>query len=122
MNPVLRAFYRGNVTPEANMPSSGSATFRGQIILIPELLPAGVSTVGNISANVEFAAKEMAFAVNAGSYNSSIRAKIIGSAFAGKDGNKSIDGVFTGSSAGEITGGYYDVSGGAVGVFGAKRQ
>ena len=120
-DPVIRAFYRGNVTPEASMPSHGSASYTGQIILLPEIMPAGVSAVGNVSANVEFAAKEMAFAINAGSYNSTLRAKIIGSAFGGKDGNKSIDGIFTGNRAEEITGGYYDAPSGVVGVFGAKQ-
>lgn len=121
-DPVLQAFYRGNVTPASAMPTSGSVLYRGQIILLPELLPNGASSVGNVSANVDFGSKGVAFAVSSGSYNSSINAAIVGSAFAGKNGSKSIDGVFTGPTAQEMTGGYYDFSGGAVGVFGAKRQ
>lgn len=121
VDPVIQAFYRGNVTPEASMPSRGSASYTGQIILLPEALPAGVNAIGSIAANVEFEAKKMAFAITSGSYNSNLRAKIIGSAFGGKDGNKSIDGIFTGNNAEEITGGYYDVPSGVVGVFGAKQ-
>lgn len=120
-DPVIQVFYRGNVTPEASMPSRGSASYTGQIILLPEVLPAGVNAIGSIAANVEFGAKEMAFAITSGSYNSNLRAKIIGSAFGGKDGNKSIDGIFTGNNAEEITGGYYDMPSGVFGVFGAKQ-
>lgn len=119
---IIRTFYRGNVTPVAAMPASGEFSYRGQMILLPALSQGRKDHLGSIAANVNFSSKRMSVAVSAENYSSEIKAEIIGSAFAGKNGNKSIDGFFTGNTAGEMTGGYYDAPAGVVGVFGAKRQ
>ena len=122
-NPVLVTYYRGKTTAEKDMPTSGTFNYRGDFIVPPELLPAGANPVGGVAATVDFGNKEayLAFAANNG-YEGDIKAEIIGSYLLGKDGNKAVDGIFSGSKAGAITGSYVDGDAKIMGVYGAIYQ
>lgn len=122
-NPVLVTYYRGKATPEKDMPTSGTFNYRGDFIVLPELLPAGANPVGGVAATVDFGNKDahLAFAANNG-YEGDIKAKIVGSYLLGKDGNKAVDGIFSGSKAGAITGSYVDGDAKIMGVYGAIYQ
>lgn len=122
-NPVLVTYYRGKTTPEKDMPTSGTFNYRGDFIVLPELLPAGTNPIGGVAATVDFGNKDahLAFAANNG-YEGGIKAKIIGSYLLGKDGNKAVEGIFSGSKAGAITGSYVDGDANIMGVYGAIYQ
>ena len=122
-NPIFVSYYRGKTTPEKDMPTSGTFNYRGDFIVLPELLPAGANPVGGAAATVDFGNKDahLAFAASNG-YEGDIKAKIVGSYLLGKDGNKIVDGIFSGSKAGAITGSYVDGDAKIMGVYGAIYQ
>ena len=122
-DPVLVTYYRGKTTAEKDMPTSGKFNYRGDFIVLPEMLPEGTSPVGAVSAVVDFGNKDAALSFAAANgYRGDINAKIIGSYLVGKDGNKAVDGIFSGSKAGAITGSYADGDAKILGVYGAIYQ
>lgn len=122
-DPVLVTYYRGKTTAEKDMPTSGKFNYRGDFIVLPEMLPEGTSPVGAVSAVVDFGNKDAALSFAAANgYRGDINAKIIGSYLVGKDGNKAVDGIFSGSKAGAITGSYTDGDAKILGVYGAIYQ
>lgn len=121
--PIFVAYYRARTTPEERMPTSGTASYRGDFIVPPDLLPAGANPVGTVAANVNFGSKDaaMTFAQPSG-YQGSIHAKVVGSLLAGKDGGKEVVGIFGGGNASELVGSYSDEAANIQGVYGAQRQ
>lgn len=122
-DPMLLAYYRGKTTPEASLPKTGIVNYQGDFITMPGTLPQGTSPIGKVAANVDFASKGAAFAfATDNGYRGNISAEIIGSLLVGRDGTKSVDGIFSGSIGEELTGSYQDGTAGIVGVYGAVRQ
>nr|DAX17135.1 MAG TPA: hypothetical protein [Caudoviricetes sp.] len=124
-NPIYVAYYRGNTTPENLMPKSGTANYKGDFIAWPDLISSSPKdAVGTVAANVDFGARDASFnfALPNG-YRGNIDAKIVGSVFLGKQGDKkAIEGLFAVGNAAEMTGAYADGDANVIGVFGAKRQ
>ena len=88
-----------------------------------DFVPSGKSPIGAALAEVDFANKDMSLRFGlADTYEGDIKAQIIGSAFLGQSGKKTVAGLFAGSHADEITGSYADNDQHISGVFGAKRQ
>jgi hypothetical protein len=121
--PIFVAYFRARTTPEDRMPTSGTASYRGDFIVPPDLLPAGANPVGTVAANVNFGSKDAAMLFTQPSgYQGDIRAKVVGSLLAGKDGKKEVIGIFGGGNASEIAGSYSDEAANIQGVYGAQRQ
>ncbi len=114
----IGGFYRGVAV--SNMPTSGSATYKGDAIVG---LWSGDNfnrtEAGTVQANADFAGKKLAISLASPSYKGNINANIEGSNFSGKDGSKSTIGSFYGPNAEELGGTYDDNN--TTAVFGARR-
>lgn len=122
-DPVYISYSRGKTTPESAMPTSGKAWYLGEFVVPMDFVPSGKSPIGAALAEVDFANKDMSLRFGlADTYEGDIKAQIIGSAFLGQSGKKTVAGLFAGSHADEITGSYADNDQHISGVFGAKRQ
>lgn len=121
-NPLAGGFYRAQTTPEANMPASGQANYRGVMVSLPGVNTAGVGYMSDVNASVDFGAKQMRFAVSGSNgYSAKLDADIVGSVFEGKKDKQELLGMFGGAGAGEITGIYNDHDVNLHGAFGAKH-
>ena len=127
-NPAY-VFALGSVTPQADMPKSGKATYSGLALASP--IGGGVYEEGTSTFNVDFGTKKLNGSVSVGRWNPvSLTAKIDGNQFSGTstDGVKT-SGRFYGPQAAEM-GGVFNgevpapVGGGTfkwIGSFGAKK-
>ena len=127
-NPAY-VFALGSVTPQADMPKSGKATYAGLALASP--IGGGVYEEGTSTFNVDFGTKKLNGSVSVGRWNPvSLTAKIDGNQFSGTstDGVKT-SGRFYGPQAAEM-GGVFNgevpapVGGGTfkwIGSFGAKK-
>lgn len=122
-DPLVVFFYRGTPTPEQLLPKSGTFTYRGDWIVFPDTMKAAATPVGTVAANISFDNKDAAMRFNGPhGYSADIKAKIVGSMLAGRDGGKLVEGVFAGANGAEIVGKYTDTDARLYGVYGAKRQ
>lgn len=122
-DPILIGYYRAKTTPEASMPNSGTFTYQGEFVTLPEFVGDNNSPIGVVTASVNFANKDayMLFSTHNG-YRGEISAEIIGSTLNGKTGSKAVTGIFGGPNANEITGTYGDTDANILGLYGAARQ
>lgn len=114
----IGAFYRG--VPVGTMPTSGTATYRGDAIVGTfNGEQFNKTELGTVRADANFAAKKLQFSLNSASHQGSIDAAIEKNTFVGVNSKGNVGGVFYGPNAEEIAGSYS--ADGIFAVFGAKR-
>jgi outer membrane receptor (OMR) family iron transporter len=115
---TLGGFYRGQ--PVGSMPTSGTATYRGDAIVATfNGENFNKTELGTVRADADFAARKLQFSLNSASHQGSIDAAIDNNLFIGANSNNSVGGVFYGPNAEEIAGSYS--AAGVFAVYGAKR-
>ena len=128
-NPAY-VFALGSVTPQADMPKSGKATYSGLALASP--IGGGVYEEGTSTFNVDFGTKKLNGSVSVGRWNPvSLTAKIDGNQFSGTSAEGiQTTGRFYGLKAAEL-GGVFNgevpsnnagVNFKWIGSFGAKKQ
>ena len=115
---TLGAFYRG--VPVGTMPTSGTATYRGDAIVGTFSGEQFNQTeLGTVRADADFSAKKLQFSLSSASHQGSLDAAIEDNRFLGVNSKSNVAGVFYGPNAEEIAGSYSST--GIFAVFGAKR-
>lgn len=116
-------FYQGEKTPTANVPTTGTATYKGQSIYACETCN-GQIVHGTSEFNVDFGKKTLSGSIsNAKASNIALNATISGNSFNGKNSaGTETRGAFFGDKAQEISGTYVNNEKAFGGAFGATKQ
>ncbi|WP_066802381.1 Slam-dependent surface lipoprotein [Moraxella oblonga] len=116
-------FYQGEKTPVANVPTTGTANYKGQSIYACETCNSQM-VQGTSEFKVDFGKKTLSGSIsNAKVSNIALNATISGNSFNGKNSaGTETRGAFFGDKAQEISGAYVNNEKAFGGVFGATKQ
>ena len=115
-----QAFAYGSVTPVADMPTTGTATYKGFAFVGHPVFAFEAKDSMGASFNVNFGSKKITGDIDMGSGQKiNLAGDISGASFSGTSGNTEMRGNFFGPQAAELGGVF---SGALSGSFGAKKQ
>lgn len=116
-------FYQGEKTPTANVPTTGTATYKGQSIYACETCNSQM-VQGTSEFKVDFGKKTLSGSIsNSKASNIALNATISGNSFNGKNSaGTETRGAFFGDKAQEISGTYANNEKAFGGAFGATKQ
>lgn len=100
-------------TPTATMPTTGTATYKGNGVHFAN----GSNNIVPASFNVDYGNKKLAGTVG----NTTLTGTITGNTFAGTNKGISTKGQFYGANAAELGGTYRNADGSVAGAYGAKK-